>query len=83
MPEGLREKIEVRRVTQAHIAWTEGEPGQAGIFTVQLVLDDGADEYVLQPSADDVDVLQELLDETETIIFDKSRKVLIFTDLMD
>ena len=48
MPEGLREKIEVRKVTQAHIAWTEGEPSQAGIFTVQLVLDDGADEYVLQ-----------------------------------
>ncbi len=83
MPEGLREKIEVRRVTQAHVAWTEQEAGQPGIFTVQLVMDDGADEYVLQPHVDDVDVLMELFDEAENIIFDKSRKVLIFNDLID
>lgn len=83
MPEGLRDKIMVRKVTQAHVAWTEQEAGQPGIFTVQLVMDDGADEYVLQPSADDVDILLELFDDSKSIIFDKNRKVLIFNDLLD
>jgi hypothetical protein len=46
-------------------------------------MDDGADEYVLQPSADDIDILLELFDESKSVIFDKSRKVLIFNDLLD
>jgi hypothetical protein len=83
MPEGLRDQILVRKVTQAHIAWTEQEAGQPGLFTVQLVMDDGADEYVLQPSPDDVDVLKDLIQESKSIIFDKNRKVLIFNDLID
>jgi len=83
MPEGLREQILVRKVTQAHAAWTEGEAGGDGVFTLQLVMDDGADEYVLQPSADDIDILLELFDESKSVIFDKSRKVLIFNDLLD
>jgi hypothetical protein len=83
MPEGLRDQIVVRKVTQAHVAWTEKEANQPGIFTVQLVMDDGADEYVLQPSSDDVDILLELFDDAKSIIFDKNRKVLIFNDLLD
>lgn len=83
MPEGLESKIEVRKVTQAHAAWTEAEPGSNGVFTLQLIMDGGAEEYVLQPSSDDVDILLELFDEANGVIFDKSRKVLIFNDLMD
>ena len=49
--ERTEQLIQVRRVTQLHAAWTEAERGAPGAFTFQLVLDDGADEYVLRPTA--------------------------------
>ena len=73
--EGL---IRVRRVTQLHAAWTEAERGAPGAFTLQLVLDDGADEYVLRPTADDADVLLALWARSGGATFDLARKVLIF-----
>ena len=42
--------IQVRRVTQMHAAWTEAERGAPGAFTLQLILDNGADEYILRPT---------------------------------
>ena len=73
--------IQVRRVTQLHAGWTEGERSEPGAFTVQLILDNGADEYVLRPTADDADVLLELWDKSESTTFDLGRKVLIFSNL--
>jgi len=49
--------IQVRRVSHMHAAWTEAERGAPGAFTLQLILDNGADEYVLRPTADDIGVL--------------------------
>ena len=71
--------IQVRRVTQMHAAWTEAERGAPGAFTLQLILDNGADEYVLRPTADDIDVLQALWARSESVTFDLSRKVLMFS----
>jgi hypothetical protein len=76
--ERTEELIQVRRVTQMHAAWTEGERGTPGAFTLQLILDDGADEYILRPTADDVDVLQALWARSESATFDLERKVLMF-----
>ena len=73
--------IQVRRVTQMHAAWTEGERGAPGAFTLQLILDNGADEYVLRPTADDVDVLQALWRRSESVTFDLGRKVLMFSNI--
>ncbi len=71
--------IQVRRVSQMHAAWTEAERGTPGAFTLQLILDNGADEYVLRPTADDIDVLQALWARSESVTFDLSRKVLMFS----
>ena len=79
--ERTEELIRVRRVTQLHAAWTEAERGAPGAFTLQLVLDDGADEYVLRPTADDADVLLALWRKSESTTFDLGRKVLIFSNL--
>ena len=79
--ERTEQLIQVRRVTQLHAAWTEEERGAAGAFTFQLVLDDGADEYVLRPTADDADVLLTLWTRSGGATFDLSRKVLIFDRL--
>ena len=70
--------IQVRRVTHLHAAWTEGERGESGAFTFQLILDNGADEYVLRPTADDADVLLALWARSESATFDLDRKVLMF-----
>lgn len=68
----------IRRVTNAHAAWTEGpERWAPGAFTIQLILSNGAEEYVIRPTADDAKVQLKLLSSSEVIYFDKNRKVLI------
>ncbi len=75
------QSIVVRQVTQIQASWTERERGADGAFTIQLILDNGADEYVLQPSADDTDVLLHLLNRSEQAFFDIERKVLMFGNI--
>jgi hypothetical protein len=69
--------IKVRQVTQAHANWNEEERGAPGKFSFQLVLDDGAEEYVLRPTADDTKVILKLLEKSDTVYFDMERRVLI------
>ena len=75
------ETIQVRQVTNVQASWTEQERGADGAFTFQLILDHGADEYVLRPTADDADVLLTLLDRSSNAHFDLERKVLMFDSL--
>jgi hypothetical protein len=74
-------QIQVRQVTHVQASWTEEERGGPGAFTLQLILDHGADEYVLRPSAQDADVLVKLLARSKSVAFDRERKVLIFANL--
>jgi hypothetical protein len=74
-------QIQVRQVTHIQASWTEQERGAPGAFTLQLILDNGADEYVLRPSAEDADVLVKLLARSESASFDLERKVLMFGNL--
>ena len=73
------DQIQVRQVTHVQASWTEQERGEPGAFTFQLILDEGVDEYVLRPTADDADVLLQLLRRSDSASFDLDRKVLIFT----
>lgn len=72
------DQIKIRQVTNYQHSWTESEPGAPGTFTIQLVLDNGVEEYILRPSVDDMDVIKDLLDEGSDVHFDLERKVLIF-----
>jgi hypothetical protein len=81
--ERTEQLIQVRRVSQMHAAWTEKERGGAGAFTLQLILDNGADEYILRPTADDADVLLSLWARSHSATFDLERKVLMFSDVTD
>ena len=74
-------QIQVRQVTHVQASWTEAERGGPGAFTLQLILDHGADEYVLRPSGEDADVLVKLLARSKSATFDLERKVLIFANL--
>jgi hypothetical protein len=73
-------KIQVPQVTHVQASWSEQEGGGAGAFTIQLILDHGASEYVLRPTAHDAQVLLELLGRSSAT-FDLGRKVLIFGGL--
>ena len=75
------QRIQVRQVTNVQASWTERERGADGAFTLQLILDHGVDEYVLRPTADDLDVLLQLLKNSESATFDLERKVLMFNSL--
>jgi hypothetical protein len=75
------EQIQVRQVTHVQASWTEQERGGDGAFTLQLILDNGADEYVLRPSANDAEVLLKLFKRADSAMFDLERKVVIFNNL--
>ena len=79
--EQLERRYKVRQVTNIQASWTEQERGAPGAFTFQLMLDQGADEYVIRPTADDADVLLKLLTRSGSATFDLGRKVLIFNNL--
>lgn len=80
-PTPAEREIKVRQVTHVQASWTEEDRGTAGAFTFQLILDNGADEYVLRPTAEDADVLMELFSRSANAMFDVERKVLMFGNL--
>ena len=75
------QQIQVRQVTHVQASWTEQERGADGAFTFQLILDQGADEYVLRPTAEDADVLLQLFERSDNATFDLDRRVLMFGNL--
>jgi len=74
-------QIVVRQVTHVQASWTERERGEEGAFTLQLILDQGAEEYVLRPDADDLDLMLRLFQLSDGAAFDLERKVLMFNNL--
>jgi len=79
--ERTEEAIKVRQVTEVHGNYNEFERGQPGEFSLQLILDDGADEYVLRPPADDVRTLRRMYENAESLYFNAEEGVLILRDL--
>jgi hypothetical protein len=73
----VEQQIQVRKVTDVHANWNEEERGEPGKFSLQLILDDGAEEYAIRPPAQDTKVLLKMLGSAESISFDLGNKVLI------
>jgi hypothetical protein len=73
--------IKVRQVTDYQASWTERERGAPGAFTFQLILDNGAEEYVIRPTAEDAKVISKLLERSEALFFDMERRVLVPNNL--
>jgi KaiC/GvpD/RAD55 family RecA-like ATPase len=72
------DSIKVRQVSHYQFTWVVGEPGAGGTFTLQLVLDEGAWEEVVTVTAEDAEVLQELLASAENVYYDIPRRTLMF-----
>lgn len=69
--------VKVRRVTDAHSNWSEQGRGEPGKVSLQLILDDGAEEYAVRPTATAAKVILKLLESSEAKYFDTERGVLI------
>ena len=79
--ERTERQITVREVTHMQASWTEAERGAPGDYTLQLILDNGAEEYVLRPTVDDTEEILRLRDRSGRVYFDLQRKVLMFGNL--
>lgn len=79
--EHTEQQIVVREVTHMQVSWTEGERGAPGDYTLQLILDNGVEEYVLHPTVDDAEEILRLRDRSGRVYFDLQRKVLMFGNL--
>jgi hypothetical protein len=75
--QNVEQQIQVRKVTDVHANWNEEERGEPGKFSLQLILDDGAEEYAIRPPAQDTKVLLKMLRSAESVSFDLGNKVLI------
>jgi hypothetical protein len=72
------DSIKVRQVNHYQFTWVAGEAGRPGVWTLQLVLDQGAWEEVVTINADDADILQDLLSSADTVYYDVGRRTLMF-----
>ena len=68
----------MRQLSHYQFSWVAGDPGAEGTYTLQLVLDEGAWQEVLTLTADDADVLQDLLSAHNDVHYDIRRRTLMF-----
>jgi hypothetical protein len=79
--QSLERRYQVREVTQYQASWVERGRGEEGRFTIQLILDNGVEEYILDVDSDDMEPLLRLLERSKHTMFDLERKVLMFSNL--
>ena len=75
------DRIQVRKVTDAHANWSEQGSDAPGKFSLQLILDDGAEEWVVRPSAKATKVALELLTKSDDVVVDTERGIIKFSRL--
>ena len=72
------DSIVVRQLSHYQFSWVAKGPGAPGVFTLQLVLDQGAWEEVVTVHAEDAEVLRGLLGKSKNVHYDVRRRVLMF-----
>jgi hypothetical protein len=70
--------IKVRQVTDVHANWSSQGHHVDGKFSYQLILDNGAQEALIMPTAGDAKVLRNLIHDADAIYWDTDKEVLIF-----
>ncbi|MGI8649331.1 MAG: hypothetical protein ACR2KW_02965 [Rubrobacter sp.] len=73
--------IQVRKVTDLHANYSVQGEYEPGKFSLQLILDNGAKEAVMMPTAPDAKVLIKLFNSGDTIYFDIERGALVFNNV--
>lgn len=72
------QQIKVRKVTHWQPSFVAGEPGEAGQYSFQLILDQGAEDAILNLNESDADNLFDWLTASSEVYYDTERRVVIF-----
>ena len=72
------DSIKVRQLTHYQFSFRAGEAQENGLWTLQLVLDEGAWEEVITVTAEDADNLQDVLQDTKVVFYDIGRRLFMF-----
>ena len=70
--------IKVRQITDVHANWSSQGFNESGKFSYQLILDNGAEEALIMPTADDAKVLRDLIRDADTLYWDTEKEIIIF-----
>ncbi len=76
--QSTEQAIKVRQVTDIHSNWSYQGDLEGGKFSYQLILDNGAEEILIMPTAEDAKVLRDLIHDSEALYWDTEKDVLIF-----
>ncbi len=76
--QNTEQAIRVRQVTDVHSNWSYQGDLENGKFSYQLILDNGAEEVLIMPTADDAKILRDLIHDSEALFWDTEKDVLIF-----
>jgi hypothetical protein len=78
MKEITEREFKVRKVTHWQPSFTAREPGEPGVYTFQLILDQGAEEAILRVTDQDAENLFDWLHASSDVYYDTERHVLVF-----
>ncbi len=78
--EGQRaeQAIRVRQITDVHANWSNQGDLENGKFSFQFILDNGAEEALVMPTASDAKLLRDLIHDADTLYYDLDKRVVIF-----
>ena len=76
--QNTEQTLMVRQVTDVHSNWSYQGELEQGKFSYQLILDDGAQEVVIMPTAEDGKLLRDLINDADALYWDIQNEVLIF-----
>ena len=76
--QNTEQTIKVRQVTDVHSNWSSQGELENGKFSYQLILDNGAEEALIMPTADDAKLLRDFFHDADTVYFDTDKEVIIF-----
>jgi hypothetical protein len=78
MEASVDQRLVVRKITDAHANYSVHGENETGLFSLQLILDDGAMEHLVLPDAKAMKVLIKLLKASDSAYFDLERRIITF-----
>ena len=65
--QNTEQSIRVRQITDVHANWSHQGELEHGKFSYQLILDNGVEEALIMPTADDAKVLRDLIHDADAL----------------
>ena len=76
--QGAGQAIRVRQITDVHANWSSQGDLESGKFSFQFILDNGAEEALVMPTASDGKLLRDLIHDADALYYDLDKRVVIF-----